>query len=107
MADPITKEKHRASTISAQNREDVKNKLIIARTGTQWINNGQRTCRVKLINGLPDGWVFGRINSCSRPPSSAGTKWINNGKINKQLKYNQELPDGWLFGMLSQKDNLK
>lgn len=77
-------------------RQDKRDKVSKALTGTIWANDGKRNFRLKKDEPLPLGCNLGRHDT-----SKIGTaRWINNSKINKRLADGAVLPFGWVYGMI-------
>ncbi len=78
-------------------RQDRRDTVSAALTGTIWANDGKRNFRLKKNELLLPGYSLGRYDT-----SKIGTaRWINNGMINKRLANDAVLPFGWAYGMLS------
>jgi hypothetical protein len=65
-----------------------------------WINNGEKSRRIKPNSQVPEGWIRGRLYM---PPAkfrnyAAETTWINNGTSTRRISNNEPIPYGWELG---------
>jgi group I intron endonuclease len=74
--------------------DKTKNKMSDKRKGRIHINNGAKETTIFLKDGIPIGWVRGRLYKL---PTGKGEYWYTNGIEDKRCKL-ENAPEGWIRG---------